>query len=375
VADPVVVGNPLGNYPYRDGGGPGVGGHTGDVWQVANGKDMYAPPGTPVYSAFDGTVTRVDISKINVSEGSVFGAKVYVTSDDGRLTAYYTHVDRLDVQKGDHVNRGDPLGHVTYWKGGDSHLHFATVENEGKRNQRDVDPEGFLKATKGSKEGRDIDLKPDGSYKVGPSLPDPPESPADANYVDPAGFDRRAPEPPPPPNRSPSPDEANYSGPSGEPEVRPPPEPPPPPRPNYDDPSGTPRYVPPPPSSPDAAPAPSGDASYQPPPGQQPDWSEPSSPAPAWDSSAPFTPGPPPPDAPPDRSPSSGDPAPAPAPRDGGVPDAPQPRSDGDGPSDGGPRDEGPAHGVPSPPEPAKDPADPDGGPPDYGYDYSVGER
>lgn len=85
--------------------------------------DILAPRGTPVLAADDGRVTKLFTSNAG-------GLTVYVLAPDGRLMAYYAHLDRyaLGLAEGATVHRGDVLGYVGSTGDADAnapHLHFA----------------------------------------------------------------------------------------------------------------------------------------------------------------------------------------------------------------------------------------------------------
>jgi hypothetical protein len=128
----IDISSPLKEGFTRHYGGPGAGGHGGDMWQVAFGMDLGAPPGTPLHAAFDGTITGWYMGRIDEKGPPRYGAQVTVTSSDGRLAAFYTHFRDLPgwMKPGAKVDRGDYLGDISPTTGA-PHLHLALAENVG----------------------------------------------------------------------------------------------------------------------------------------------------------------------------------------------------------------------------------------------------
>ena len=126
----IDISSPLKSGFTRHYGGPGAGGHGGDMWQVAFGMDLGAPPGTSLYAAFDGTITGWFMGRIDEKGPPRYGAQVTVTSTDGRLAGFYTHFRDLPdwMKPGAKVDRGDYLGDISPTTGA-PHLHLALAEN------------------------------------------------------------------------------------------------------------------------------------------------------------------------------------------------------------------------------------------------------
>lgn len=83
------------------------------------GIDLAMPTGTPVYSAFDGTIR---VAKRNKSYGNLV-----VIRHDNNIETYYAHLSRIDVRPGQHVKAGDQIGLVgNTGRSFGSHLHFET---------------------------------------------------------------------------------------------------------------------------------------------------------------------------------------------------------------------------------------------------------
>ncbi|WP_439155555.1 peptidoglycan DD-metalloendopeptidase family protein [Yoonia sp.] len=93
------------------------------------GIDIAAPAGTDVKAADAGSVAAVTTNTSGV-------AIVVIKHDDGLLTVY-TNIDRLTVNKGDTVSRGQTIGKIR--ASDPSFLHF-----EVRRGLQSVDPTDFL---------------------------------------------------------------------------------------------------------------------------------------------------------------------------------------------------------------------------------------
>jgi murein DD-endopeptidase MepM/ murein hydrolase activator NlpD len=105
-------------------------------WGLHDGTDFSAPCGTPERAAGSGTV----ISKV---WSDVYGNRLYV--DLGRvngknMTVVYNHLSSYSVSSGQHVRRGQVVGHAgsTGWSTG-CHLHFTVL-----RDGTPVDPMNYL---------------------------------------------------------------------------------------------------------------------------------------------------------------------------------------------------------------------------------------
>jgi murein DD-endopeptidase MepM/ murein hydrolase activator NlpD len=99
------------------------------------GIDIGAPLGTPVQAAADGVVHFA---------GKVAGSLFVSIDHDGGLQTTYSWVSEVDVQKGDHVAKGDVLALSGEGHPGSSeptHLHFG-VKKDGEY----VDPLQYLGA-------------------------------------------------------------------------------------------------------------------------------------------------------------------------------------------------------------------------------------
>jgi len=99
------------------------------------GIDLVGPPGSEIHAAASG---RVEEATTHYSGGARYGTVVILDHGDG-IKTLYAHLDRLNVEKGQRVSRGDVLGTqgaTGQVKGGDgqvrtmgAHLHFEVREN------------------------------------------------------------------------------------------------------------------------------------------------------------------------------------------------------------------------------------------------------
>ena len=96
-----------------------------------NGIDYYAPRGTPVYAAGDGTVIQSAYSAAN-------GNHVFIKHANNIVTKYL-HFSKRAVQKGQKVKQGQTIGHVgSTGLASGPHLHYEFVVNGVHRNPRTV---------------------------------------------------------------------------------------------------------------------------------------------------------------------------------------------------------------------------------------------
>jgi murein DD-endopeptidase MepM/ murein hydrolase activator NlpD len=107
-----------------------------------HGVDIFAPRGTPVLAATDGTAYRVETT----SRG---GNVVWLRDPSGQTRTYYAHLDRQLVAEGSEVRIGDTLGVVGNTGNARTtppHLHFGIYVRRGGA----VDPWPFLHEPPGS---------------------------------------------------------------------------------------------------------------------------------------------------------------------------------------------------------------------------------
>jgi murein DD-endopeptidase MepM/ murein hydrolase activator NlpD len=96
-----------------------------------NGIDYYAPRGTPVYAAGDGTVTRSGYSAAN-------GHHVFIRHA-GSIETKYLHFTKRLVKQGQKVRQGQTIGTVgSTGLATGPHLHYEFVVNGVHRNPRTV---------------------------------------------------------------------------------------------------------------------------------------------------------------------------------------------------------------------------------------------
>jgi len=96
------------------------------------GLDIAAPVGTPIIAPASGTVIRT---------GDYFftGNTVFIDHGQGLVTMY-CHLDRIDVEEGQHINQSQQLGEVGMTgRVSGPHLHWAVFLNQFK-----VDPRLFM---------------------------------------------------------------------------------------------------------------------------------------------------------------------------------------------------------------------------------------
>ena len=100
-------------------------------WRAHKGVDYGAPSGAPVRTIGDG---QVDFAGVMSGYGNV----VEIDHGKGNSTLY-AHLSRIDVRKGQRVERGQRVGAVgsTGWATG-PHLHFEFKENGQQRDPLEV---------------------------------------------------------------------------------------------------------------------------------------------------------------------------------------------------------------------------------------------
>jgi murein DD-endopeptidase MepM/ murein hydrolase activator NlpD len=99
--------------------------------RLHEGQDIFAPKGTPIYSATSGYVYKV-------GENNLGGQTVSVIGDGGRVY-YYAHLDSYapGIEVGDPVTRQTLLGYVGTTgnaQGTPPHLHFGVYTLDGAIN-------------------------------------------------------------------------------------------------------------------------------------------------------------------------------------------------------------------------------------------------
>jgi murein DD-endopeptidase MepM/ murein hydrolase activator NlpD len=123
--DVTVLGNATLRFPVADAGLSSIGGVFGDARDGGvrshEGVDIFAPRGTPVVAAADGTIRQAR----NTPTG---GLVIWQADATSELTYYYAHLDELLVHPGARVRAGDTIGTVGTTgnaRGTRPHLHFG----------------------------------------------------------------------------------------------------------------------------------------------------------------------------------------------------------------------------------------------------------
>ena len=89
---------------------------TGQV-KMHEGLDIAAPPGTPIIAPADGTIKFA-------GERRGFGLTLEIDHGYG-YTTLYGHCQRIDVEEGNRVTRGDVVAHVgSTGRSTGPHLHY-----------------------------------------------------------------------------------------------------------------------------------------------------------------------------------------------------------------------------------------------------------
>lgn len=101
-----------------------IGGFFGDYrngGRSHKGVDIYAKKGTPVVAVCDGVITSTATEKMG-------GKTIRLKAAGQTWTAYYAHLDKLNVRVGQYVNKGEiigTIGNTGNAKRRPSHLHFG----------------------------------------------------------------------------------------------------------------------------------------------------------------------------------------------------------------------------------------------------------
>ena len=133
-AQSVTLSNPMPGARISAAWGPMLDPFTREKVQH-RGIDLVGPPGSEIHAAAPG---RVEEATTHYSGGAAYGTVVILDHGDG-IKTLYAHLDRLDVEKGQRVSRGDVLGTqgaTGQVKGGGrqvrtagAHLHFEVWES------------------------------------------------------------------------------------------------------------------------------------------------------------------------------------------------------------------------------------------------------
>jgi murein DD-endopeptidase MepM/ murein hydrolase activator NlpD len=98
-----------------------------------DGVNIAVPHGTPVRAAADGTVTYVG------NELKGYGNLLLIKHDNGFVTAY-AHADRISVERGERVRRGDVVG----YSGSTGDVTQPQLHFEIRQGTRPVNPTAYL---------------------------------------------------------------------------------------------------------------------------------------------------------------------------------------------------------------------------------------
>jgi murein DD-endopeptidase MepM/ murein hydrolase activator NlpD len=102
------------------------------IRKMHEGQDFTAPTGTPIFATGNGTVYSVAKKRFG------FGFHVIVDHGYGYKTIY-AHMSRINVRKGQKINRGDVMGLVGNTGSSTApHLHYEVVKNGVK-----IDPVNY----------------------------------------------------------------------------------------------------------------------------------------------------------------------------------------------------------------------------------------
>lgn len=97
--------------------------------------DFMAPGGTPFLCPQDSTVSRFSgyDPATGVHDGDIFGWNIYLQTSGG-VIYFATHLGDRVCKVGDHVKRGELLGHVGHWPNDParSHTHLGVTHPMGK---------------------------------------------------------------------------------------------------------------------------------------------------------------------------------------------------------------------------------------------------
>ena len=102
------------------------------IRKMHEGQDFTAPTGTQIFATGNGTVSSVEKKRFG------FGFHVIVDHGYGYKTIY-AHMSRINVRKGEKINRGDVMGLVGNTGSSTApHLHYEVVKNDVK-----IDPVNY----------------------------------------------------------------------------------------------------------------------------------------------------------------------------------------------------------------------------------------
>ena len=122
-----------------------------------HGIDIFAPRGTPVVAAADGTVRSVETTGLG-------GKVIWVRERKQGLSLYYAHLDSQMVEPGARVRIGDTLGTVGNTgnaRGTPPHLHFGIYRGR----QGPVDPYPFVHLSRADPPSVQVDVRTLGDWR------------------------------------------------------------------------------------------------------------------------------------------------------------------------------------------------------------------
>ncbi|MEI9997199.1 MAG: M23 family metallopeptidase [Rhizomicrobium sp.] len=103
------------------------------------GIDIAAPVGTPIHAAASGQISYAG------NELRGYGNLVLIKHDDGYVTAY-AHADRITVNRGDHVEKGQVIG----YSGQTGDVTSPQLHFEIRKGVQPVNPRSLLAASRAS---------------------------------------------------------------------------------------------------------------------------------------------------------------------------------------------------------------------------------
>ncbi len=122
------------------------------------GLDFLVPRNTPVFAAHDGVVEQV-VANVRRNQFSGYGNAIVIRHPDTGHWSFYAHLSSADVEEGQIVRAGQPIGRVGNTTNGRfpgmvAHLHFEVRQARsdgrspfpGAYRQHNVDPEEWLAA-------------------------------------------------------------------------------------------------------------------------------------------------------------------------------------------------------------------------------------
>jgi hypothetical protein len=117
-------------------------GGSGSHWAHGHtGTDLSVACGTPVLAATAGTVV------VRTDQAWAGRWLVQVSTGRGRLTTWYAHMRRVDIQAGETVTAGQQIGQVgDLGNATGCHLHFEVHPNGGSIYQDNINPSTWLHA-------------------------------------------------------------------------------------------------------------------------------------------------------------------------------------------------------------------------------------